>query len=100
MPNTSRGPTDKETLKHKHDIIMFQLQEEERKRRVGPDRRRNFDDVYSSQINIGTENQILPSHHTREPPNTEFMDKIKNSTVKVIDLKPLEREPAPIAGTY
>ena len=50
--------------------------------------------MYSSQINIGTENQILPSHFNRQPPAKEYPN--LGASVKIIDRNKLEAEPRPL----
>ena len=70
------------------ELRRFKEEKKLRKLKVGSDRKKFIDDVFASQINIGTSNQKLPSYmETSEIPTIPIKSMtMRGGHINVIDL--------------
>jgi hypothetical protein len=88
--------SSRRSMVDEEELRWFKEEKEQRKLKVGDDRKKYIDDVYASQINIGTSNSKLPSYldgNSEIPtlPMNKFRV-MRNSMENVIDLDNLQKE--------
>ena len=54
LPTSSREMSEEDELMK--EVLKYQEEQDKKKPRIGPDRMRKFDDIFASQINVGTKN--------------------------------------------
>ena len=84
----NKSPLDKYKEKQFQEIMKRQMEKE--KGKVGPDRKKKFDDVYASTINTGTMNQKYPSYFDEKKAAKPYLERSfnpgKDPNLNIIDL--------------